>query len=969
MSIYSHEQLLSQTQYSAEDIARITQCRGEYNRLGFAYQLAFVRILNRFPAQEPLEIIEEILVYASVQLDVMAGHIEQYGGRRKTVSEHQESIRNYLDLKPFSTAISAVETFLCKEACQLEQTAALIARLKEFLKEKHILEPVQDTMLRLIQAQRDTARTAIYGKVSGVLSGEERQHLDALLATDDAPFSPLHTLKQSPGNPSPASFIKLTETLERIKETGILSVDMNWLNNNFQRSLARYASQCSIYRLRRLKDERRYTVLTCFLLQVHQDTFDAAVQMHDKLMNKMYNKADKEIDEYMKKRRKNIRSSLSHYKKILGVLLDEDVEQADLRAAIFTTIDAETLKAEMDTLEEMLGNQYSDSFKRVIARYSYMRQFSPALLKHITFQADTQDKASDDLTEAISLLNHMNDEGKHTLPENAPTGFIPKKLRPFVLQDGKPHKPAWECALLTVLRDQVKSGNLSVPNSKRFASLDTFFIPETEWAARREAFFTRAGLPVKPDEVPAYLTDRLNRAYDRFLECLPDNRYAQLNKEGWQISSDPTEKLDYGTDTSLNPLKEWIGEHIRTIKLPELLIEVDNDLRFSRSFMPSTDQEHPEPQHVCEVLATTMAHASEIGPYTMSQLIEGITYNRMKHITDWHMHEDTQRSALAEVVNAISRLDITKAWGDGTTSSSDGQRFSLRRKVLHKSYSHAFNDFALEFYSFVADNYAPYFSLPHECADRDAPFVLDGLLYNESDLNIEEHYTDTHGFTDTNFAAFAMFGKRFVPRIRGLQKQAIFRIDTEKNYGLLSVLLEKKDRTLHPEWIAEEWDRMGHFYASLESGNATASTALRRLNGFSGKNHFYRANRELGRIIRTEYTLNFMSDPDMRKRNRRGLLKGEQIHALARDLKYGHRGRLNSRDWLQQKHSCSCLTLVIACIIYWQAKEIHRILQTHTPPEHIDLALLSNISPISWENIILYGDYILNRNKVALENP
>ena len=32
--------------------------------------------------------------------------------------------------------------------------------------------------------------------------------------------------------------------------------------------------------------------------------------------------------------------------------------------------------------------------------------------------------------------------------------------------------------------------------------------------------------------------------------------------------------------------------------------------------------------------------------------------------------------------------------------------------------------------------------------------------------------------------------------------------------------------------------------------------------------------------------------------------------------------------------------------------------------QHIDFALLSNISPVSWRNIILYGDYILNRNKV-----
>ena len=90
----------------------------------------------------------------------------------------------------------------------------------------------------------------------------------------------------------------------------------------------------------------------------------------------------------------------------------------------------------------------------------------------------------------------------------------------------------------------------------------------------------------------------------------------------------------------------------------------------------------------------------------------------------------------------------------------------MPHKVLQRTYSTRFNDFALEFYSFVADNYAPFYSRPIECTDRDAPFVLDGVLYHESDLDLEEHYTDTHGYTEINFAAFGMVGMRFCPRIR-----------------------------------------------------------------------------------------------------------------------------------------------------------------------------------------------------------
>ncbi len=69
--------------------------------------------------------------------------------------------------------------------------------------------------------------------------------------------------------------------------------------------------------------------------------------------------------------------------------------------------------------------------------------------------------------------------------------------------------------------------------------------------------------------------------------------------------------------------------------------------------------------------------------------------------------------------------------------------------------------------------------------------------------------------------------------------------------------------------IIDQWDRMGQFYASLAAGQVTASIALKRLTSFTEKNHFYRANVELGRVFKTEHILLWMSDPAKRKRTRR----------------------------------------------------------------------------------------------------
>ncbi len=56
-------------------------------------------------------------------------------------------------------------------------------------------------------------------------------------------------------------------------------------------------------------------------------------------------------------------------------------------------------------------------------------------------------------------------------------------------------------------------------------------------------------------------------------------------------------------------------------------------------------------------------------------------------------------------------------------------------------------------------------------------------------------------------------------------------------------------------------------------------------------------------------------------------------------------------------NTCSCLTLILACIIYWQAKEIERVVsETDLSSEGVDVGLLEHVSPIEWENVLLYGD-------------
>jgi hypothetical protein len=64
-------------------------------------------------------------------------------------------------------------------------------------------------------------------------------------------------------------------------------------------------------------------------------------------------------------------------------------------------------------------------------------------------------------------------------------------------------------------------------------------------------------------------------------------------------------------------------------------------------------------------------------------------------------------------------------------------------------------------------------------------------------------------------------------------------------------------------------------------------------------------------------------------------------------------------------NTCTCLNLILACIVYWQACEISRVLSECDPLANgIDLSLLEHVSPIEWDNVVLYGQYILDRKLV-----
>ncbi|HCM4348587.1 TPA: Tn3 family transposase [Klebsiella pneumoniae] len=164
---------------------------------------------------------------------------------------------------------------------------------------------------------------------------------------------------------------------------------------------------------------------------------------------------------------------------------------------------------------------------------------------------------------------------------------------------------------------------------------------------------------------------------------------------------------------------------------------------------------------------------------------------------------------------------------------------------------------------------------------------------------------------------------------------------------------------LNIKQIRAHWDEILRFATSIKQGTVTASLMLRKLGSYPRQNGLAVALRELGRIERTLFILDWLQSVELRRRVQAGLNKGEARNALARAVFFNRLGEIRDRSFEQQRYRASGLNLVTAAIVLWNTAYLERAtnaLNGHGKP--VDETLFQYLSPLGWEHINLTGDYL-----------
>src|SRR5713226_10070035 len=166
-----------------------------------------------------------------------------------------------------------------------------------------------------------------------------------------------------------------------------------------------------------------------------------------------------------------------------------------------------------------------------------------------------------------------------------------------------------------------------------------------------------------------------------------------------------------------------------------------------------------------------------------------------------------------------------------------------------------------------------------------------------------------------------LLGFRFAPRLRDLGDRKLYTMEKTATYPDLDLLI---GGTVNVKQITEHWDELLRLTASLRLGTVTASLMLRKLASYPRQNGLAWALREVGRVEKTLFTLEWFQSVELRRRVQVGLNKGEARNALARTVFLCRLGEIRDRSFEQQRYRASGLTLVTAAIVLWNTVYIER---------------------------------------------
>ncbi|WP_369394789.1 DUF4158 domain-containing protein [Streptomyces sp. CG1] len=479
------EELIRFFTLTPADVGFIDPGRGRSpkDRLGLAVQLCTLPWLGFVPddvASAPPAAVARL----SEHLQIPVGELRFYGEREQTRTGHLREVIRYLNWKPAKVLeLKELDEFLLARAMEHDSPSLLFRLACEHLASARVVRPGVVKLLERVATARTEAGRETYQRVRHLLTPKLMGELDGLLTVDSViGTTRLNWLSKGATGESANAVKAELDKLGLLRGLDDHTLDLTGLPAERRRFLAAVGRRLTAQSLDRREPQRRHPILLTVLSQSAADVLDEVISLFDQAVSARESRARIKMRDALATRAAAGEGRQALLDEILPVLVDTGIEDEMVGGLLRNTIGMERLRA---ALAQTTGRLPRDNGHLAMLdnSYSYLRQFTPDVLKAIEFTGGTGAEA---LMEAVKILKKLNADGARKVPEGAPTDFVPVKWAGYLEQaardrDVTAYRHFWELTVLLGLRDGLRSGDVYVPSSRRYADPASYLFTPAQW--------------------------------------------------------------------------------------------------------------------------------------------------------------------------------------------------------------------------------------------------------------------------------------------------------------------------------------------------------------------------------------------------------------------------------------------------------------------------------------------------------
>jgi len=231
------------------------------------------------------------------------------------------------------------------------------------------------------------------------------------------------------------------------------------------------------------------------------------------------------------------------------------------------------------------------------------------------------------------------------------------------------------------------------------------------------------------------------------------------------------------------------------------------------------------------------------------------------------------------------------------------------------------------------------------------------LLKNTSKLQPDTIHADTQGQSEPVFGLAYLLGIKLMPRMRTWDDVTFYRPSEDATYKHIDGLFTQ---TVNWQLIQTHFKDIMQVVLSIQAGKVTPSMLLQKLGVYSRKNKLYLAFRELGRVVRTLFLLEYISSKPMRMEIRGATTKIESFNNFRDWVTFGGHV-ITSGDPVEQEKRIKYMNLVANAIMLHNVVDLTDVLNQMVASGHqVTEQLVKRLSPYITEHIKRFGQYILD---------